>query len=173
MYGVYQLILLLSVTLLPCSAVAYGQMASRVTVDQLSRPLTSASASPQPVSSSSRAATDPTGLKASAQSAPAEPTAEVVDACRRERIRGRQVEGTECAAILAVVNSQPPQPSGEGVLLQMFGQRANVTGGEANASAATTDADAVARQLSTGDPQGSGAAGAIMRRDAPPPNAPR
>lgn len=164
---------LAGVTLLCWSAASHGQVSSRVIVDQLSRPLTSASASPQPVSSSSREA-GRGGLRTGAQGASTAPAPEVVEACREAGLRGGQVKGVDCAAILQAADAQLSQPSGEGTLLQMFGQRANVTGAQANRPVAGTDADAVARQLSSGDPQGNGAAGvAIRNRDAPPPSRPR
>ena len=80
----------------------------------------------------------------------------------------------DCRAILQQADAQASQPSGEGVLLELFGQRANITGPDTSATAESVDADAVARQLSTGNAQGNGAGEiAARRRDAPPPNRPR
>ena len=143
-------------------------------MDQLSKPLGAATAVPQPVSSSSREGSGATALRAR-QGAPAAPAPELVEACREASLRGARVEGIDCAAVLQQADAPVSQPSGEGVLLQMFGQRANVTTPDATASAATVNADAVARQLSTGNTQGNGAAEIAVRqqRDAPPPNRPR
>ena len=122
---------------------------------------------PPPVSASSREGTGSTALRA-ASAAP-----EVIQACRDAGLKGTRIEGVDCAAILQQADARASQPSGEGALLQMFGQRANVTG-VGNAPAATVDADAVARQLSTGNAQGAGAAEiAARQREAPPPDRPR
>jgi hypothetical protein len=99
----------------------------------------------------------------------------VVQACREAGLRGTQIEGVDCAAILQQAEARASEPSGEGALLQqIFGRRANVTGVGGNVPAASVDADAVARQLSTGNAQGAGAAEiAARQREAPPPNRPR
>jgi hypothetical protein len=155
-------------TLALIAAPVHGQPGSRVAVDQLSKPLGSATAVKPPVSASSREGTGSTALSA-ASAAP-----QVVQACREAGLRGTRIEGVDCAAILQQADARASQPSGEGALLQMFGQRANVTGVGNNVPAAGVDADAVARQLSTGNAQGAGAAEIASRqRQAPPPNRPR
>ena len=84
------------------------------------------------------------------------------------------MEGVDCGTVLQQAEAQGPRRSGEGNLLEMFGQRANVTGVGNNVPATGADADAVARQLSTGNTQGAGAAEiAARQREAPPPNRPR
>jgi len=154
-------------------SLAHAQLFSRVTIDQLSRPLGSASAVPPPVSASSREGTGSTALRAS-PAAPAAPAPEVVDACREAGLRGAQVAGVDCAAILQQADARAAQPSGEGALLQLFGQRANVTGVGNTQPTVSVDADAVARQLSTGNAQGANAGQiATRQREAPPPNRPR
>jgi hypothetical protein len=84
-----------------------------------------------------------------------------------------------CARVLEEARSQgqdqSAQPNGEGVLLEMLGQSASVTG-PAPAEQGSANADSVARQLSTGavpGASGNEAAGVVARRDAPPPNQPR
>jgi hypothetical protein len=150
------------------SAPLLAQPGSRVAIDQLSRPLGSASAVPPPVSASSREGTGSTALR------PAGAAPEVVQACRDAGLRGTQIKGVDCAAILQQAEALASQLSGEGTLLEMFGRRGNVTGVGGNVPAAGVDADAVARQLSTGNAQGAGAAEVAARqRDAPPPNRPR
>lgn len=138
-------------------------------VDQLSRPLGSAAAVPPPVSASSREGSGSTALRA-ANSAP-----EVVQACRQAALRGTPIDGVDCGAILQQADARAAEPTGEGALLQqIFGRRANVTGVGNNVPASGVDADAVARQLSTGNAQGAGAAEIANRqRQAPPPNRPR
>lgn len=109
------------------------------------------------------------------RAAPAAPAPEVVEACREAGLRGASVAGVDCGTILQQADAQASQPSGEGALLQqIFGRRANVTGVGGNVPGASVDADAVARQLSTGNAQGAGAAEIASRqREAPPPNRPR
>ena len=109
-----------------------------------------------------------------APAAPAAPAPEVVEACREAGLRGAALEGVDCGTILQQADAQASQPSGEGALLELFGQRANVTGVGNSVPAAGVDADAVARQLSTGNTQGAGAAEiAARQREAPPANRPR
>ena len=160
---------LASLALLCWSAPLLAQPGSRVAVDQLSRPLGSASAVPPPVSASSREGTGSTALR------PAGAAPEVVQSCREAGLRGTEIKGVDCAAILQQAEALASQPSGEGALLQqIFRRGANVTGVGGNAPAAGVDADAVARQLSTGNAQGAGAAEiAARQREAPPPNRPR
>ncbi len=142
-------------------------------MDQLSKPLGAATAVPQPVSASSREGSGNTALRAR-QGTPTAPAPEVVEACREASLRGARIEGIDCTAVLQQADTRASQPSGEGVLLNMVGQRANVTTPDANASAGNVNADSVARQLSTGNTQGNGAAEiAVRQREAPPANRPR
>ena len=164
--------LLMCGTLLLWSVQAQGQISWRVAIDQLSRPHGAASAIPQPVSSSSRAAP---AVEGSGRSGPSE---ELVRACREAALRGVALQGADCAAILQSAEAQGPQASGEGTLLQMFGRNPNVSGGSSARGTGATGADAVARQLSTGDGQGAAASDAAAgvaarQRVAPPPRPPR
>jgi hypothetical protein len=150
---------------------AQGQVSWKIVVNQLSRPLLSPAPAPQPVSSSSREGSGSGALTANAGASAAAPP-EVIQACREAGLRGAGVAGVDCGAVLQAANARASQPSGEGVLLGLTGQRANNAAPDANRSAATVDADAVARQLSTGNAQGN--SGEIIRsREAPPPNRPR
>jgi hypothetical protein len=83
------------------------------------------------------------------------------------------LNGVDCAAILQSADARASQPSGEGALLGMTGQRVNNAAQDTGRSAATVDADAVARQLSTGNAQGTAAGEIVRSREAPPPNRPR
>jgi hypothetical protein len=80
------------------------------------------------------------------------------------------------AAMQALAKAQP-QATAESSLLELFGRNGNVTGTTDSGSRSTVNADAVARQLSTGDVQpasGDTAAGVAAReRGAPPANQPR
>jgi len=88
-------------------------------------------------------------------------------------LRGAGVEGADCGAVLQAVDARASQPSGEGVLLGLTGQRTNNAAPDTGRSGATVDADAVARQLSTGNAQGNSAGEIVRNREAPPANRPR
>ena len=110
-------------------------------------------------------------------SAPAIPP-ETIEACRKAQAEDRAPPpGLDCVAALQPAAAAAPDRSAEGSLLELFGQRADITGPPTTQNGGTVDADAVARQLSTGDVQagaGSGVAAVIGReRAAPPPNPPR
>lgn len=151
---------------------------SPVTVDQISKPRATVAPIPQPVASSSRAIPGSAGAEALAtpRRGDGAPASQLVEICREAGLRGASPEGLNCAAILEEAATQAPRPTGEGALLQLFGQRANVTG-PAPAEQGAADADAVARQLSSGAVQGasgSQAAGVVARqREAPPASRPR
>ena len=103
---------------------------------------------------------------------------EVVEACRRAQAEDRRApEGVNCLAAIESLGQAQAQPTAEAALLPLFGQNSNVTGAPPGQAGGSADAEAVARQLSTGDVQPGGASGvaAIIGRDraAPPPNAPR
>jgi hypothetical protein len=80
------------------------------------------------------------------------------------------------AAMQALAEPQPAATA-ESSLLELFGQRGDVTGTAESGSRSSANADQVARQLSTGDVQpssGTVAAGVAAReRGAPPANPPR
>ena len=103
---------------------------------------------------------------------------EVIEACRAAQAEDRPPpKGVDCMGAMQALAEAQPHSTAESSLLELFGQRGNVTGA-ANARAnSSANADAVARQLSTGDVQPSSAdsaAGAVARgRGAPPANPPR
>lgn len=77
------------------------------------------------------------------------------------------------AAMQALAQASAPSTA-ESSLLELFGQRGNVTGAPEVQSSASTNADTVARQVSTGEVQGNGAAAIVAReRASPPPSSPR
>jgi hypothetical protein len=103
---------------------------------------------------------------------------EVIEACRQAQAEDRPApEGVNCLAAAEALGQAPAQLTAEAALLPLFGQNSNVTGAPAEQVAGSTNADAVARQLSTGDVQAGGANGAAAAigrdRAAPPPNSPR
>lgn len=103
---------------------------------------------------------------------------EVIEACRKAQAEDRPApEGVDCLAAAEALGQAPAQTTAEAALLPLFGQNSNVTGAPAGPVAGSADADAVARQLSTGGVQAGGANGAAAiigrERAAPPPNAPR
>jgi hypothetical protein len=156
---------------------AYAQATSAVSVDQISRGRTTVAPIPQPVASSSRAALGSDGRLAEGGSRDASvgPAPQLVEICRDAALRGGNPEGLDCRRILQEAEDQTVQPNGEGVLLEMLGQSANVTGA-GRVEQSSGDADSVARQLSTGAVPGSSAneaAGIVARRDAPPAGQPR
>lgn len=157
--------------LLSWSIPAQGQVSWKVVVNQLSRPLLSPAPAPQPVSSSSREGSGRGALTANPGSSA--PPPELVQACREAGLRGAGVEGADCGAVLQAVDARASQPSGEGVLLGLTGQRTNNAAPDTGRSGATVDADAVARQLSTGNAQGNSAGEIVRNREAPPANRPR
>lgn len=102
---------------------------------------------------------------------------EIVEACRKAREEDRPApDGIDCLAVAQALGEAPPATA-EGSLLQLFGQSGNVTGAPAAQAGGSVNADAVARQLSTGEVQGGSADGAAAivgrERAAPPPNSPR
>ena len=103
---------------------------------------------------------------------------EIVEACRRAQAEDRPApEGIDCLAAAQALGEVANAVTAESALLPLFGQQGNVTGAQAAQTGPSVDADAVARQLSTGDVQantGNGAAAVIGReRVSPPPNNPR
>jgi hypothetical protein len=103
---------------------------------------------------------------------------EIVEACRKAQAEDRRApEGIDCLAVAQALAQSPNAVTAEAALLPLFGQQGNVTGAQATQTRPSVDADAVARQLSTGDVQtttGNGAAAVIGReRVSPPPNNPR
>jgi hypothetical protein len=118
------------------------------------------------------------GESSSANSQVAAPPAvppEVVEACRAALAEDRAPPpDVDCAVALRTADAAPA-PDAEGSLMALFGIRGVNTGAPATAQAGNSvDADNVARQLSSGDVQGSGAAAIVAReRAAPPPSSPR
>jgi hypothetical protein len=102
---------------------------------------------------------------------------EVIEACRQAQAEDRRPpEGIDCMAAMQAA-AAAPAATAEGSLLQLFGQSANVTGPPSSQAGGSVNADAVARQLSTGDFQPGSADGAAAvagrERAAPAPNSPR
>ena len=118
----------------------------------------------------------------SAQEAPRERAAqavppEIVEACRKAQAEDRRApDGVDCLAVAQALAQAAPVTA-EGALLPLFGQSSNVTGAPAVQGNPFANADAVARQLATGDIQAGAANGAAAiagrERAAPPPNSPR
>ncbi len=149
---------------------AYAQRAA-IAVEQISpRAAASASARIAPVrgTKSSNSAEEAPRERAARTVAP-----EIVEACRQAQAEDRPApNGVDC---LAVAQASPaPTVTAEAALLPLVGQAGNVTGAPDVQSGAFANADAVARQLSTGDIQAGAANGAAAiagrERGAPPPN---
>lgn len=145
-------------------------------VDQISpRSAAAAVARVAPVrgaKSSSRVAETPREGGTKASVAP-----EVVEACRKARAEDRSaVNGIDCLTVVQP-DTQARAVTAEAALLPLFGQNGDITGVQATQTTPSVNADAVARQLSTGDVQAgvaNGAAAVVGReRGAPPPNSPR
>jgi hypothetical protein len=120
------------------------------------------------------------GKEVAREAVPAAVSQQVVDACIKAQTEDRVApEGVDCAtALRRTAPAAPTAASAEGSLLELFGQRADITGSPVTSEVGSANADAVARQLSSGDVQamtGSGAAGAVGRdrAGAPPTTSPR
>jgi hypothetical protein len=103
---------------------------------------------------------------------------EVIAACRAAQAEDRPPpDGIDCIAALQALAQAAAPTTAEGQLLELFGQRGNVTGPTNLQADSSANADAAARQLATGnvDPiAGNGAAAIVGRqRAAPPPTSPR
>lgn len=119
-----------------------------------------------------------TGSSSSAQERFAAPVVppEIIEACRAAQAGDRPPpDGIDCmAAMQALAAAQAPS-NAETTLLDLFGMRSNVTSTSTVQPVDSSNADAAARQLATGDVQtgtSSGAAAIVARdRGAPPPSA--
>jgi hypothetical protein len=103
---------------------------------------------------------------------------QVIAACRAAQAEDRPPpDGVDCIAALQALAQAAAPITAEGQLLELFGQRGNVTGSTTLQADSSASADAAARQLATGnvDPvAGNGAAAIVGRqRVAPPPTSPR
>ena len=102
-------------------------------------------------------------------------TQQMIDICRDAQSGGVAPEGVDCGAVLRAMAQAVAETTAEGSLLTILGQNRTVTVANTQ-QGGLVDADAVARQLSTGDIQDTssmGAAGVVLRQQsAPPPTAP-
>lgn len=177
------MISLLAFTLASLGQSAQAQVLGAATVDQVAggprgeRPVTAspdiARVAPVRGKGSSSSAQEPVRQSAAPRISP-----EVVEACRAAQEQDRPApDGVDCiAALQAAAEAQQSGSTAESSLLQMFGQGGNMTGGANQRSRSSANADAVARQLSTGDVQpssGDAAAGVIARERGAPANPPR
>ncbi len=153
---------------------AYAQRAA-VAVEQISpRATASATARIAPVrgAKSSNSAGEVPREGAARTVAP-----EIIEACRQAQAEDRPApNGIDCLAVAQALPQAGPATA-EAALLPLVGQAGNVTGAPNVQPGGSANADAVARQLSTGDIQAGAANGAAAiagrERAAPPPNSPR
>ncbi len=122
--------------------------------------------SPQqtPPNSQQRAAT---GQPAAIASVPQE----VIEACEGPESDRAAANGVDCAALLQALNEARRPPSAEQALLSALRPAGAAGAGASQRSGRSTNADDVARQLSTGDVQSPGATeaiGAIRQQGAGP-----
>lgn len=101
---------------------------------------------------------------------------EDVESCREAELgTGAAPDGVDCAAILKQVAEARLAASAEGSLLSLLGQNNSVTTRPSSSRNGSVDADAVARELSSGDIQAGStsmeAAGIVARQrgTTPPP----
>ena len=155
------------------SASVAAQSNRSATVDQIPSASSSSTVRVQPVSgASSSSSAQPE--RPVAESMPSAPN-ELVEACRAAQNEDRPgPEGVDCVAVLQTPDAVEPGLTAEGSLLELFGQRSNVTGSAGNSVSTATSADAVARQISTGDFQAGSEAAAVAAREraAPPSDSP-
>jgi hypothetical protein len=180
------LLSLLAFTLAPLGQSAQAQAGGAATVDQIP----SRSAVPRDVRPGTAApdivrvapvrgkGSSSSVQEAEGQKVPPRVSPEVVEACRAAQAEDRPPpEGVDClAAIQASAEAEQNAATAESSLLQLFGQSGDVTGARNQRSGASVNADAVARQLSTGEVQpssGGTAAGVIARERGAPSNPPR
>ena len=156
-------------------AQATAQSGRAVRVDQIgtARPAASTPGAEQvtvPAVRTRRGATSSAGTGNSEELQPARTAAAAphqIEACRNAQITGVRVEGLNCTAIMR--QETPAAAGGEGTLLELFGQAGSLSGLSPDAAPVeAVDADAVARQLATGNAQDGTAAGAVVQDRAPP-----
>ncbi|MDP9414632.1 MAG: hypothetical protein M3Q08_11210 [Pseudomonadota bacterium] len=164
-----------AVALLALGAHGAGAQRGAVAIEQITpRPPASAAARVAPVRG---AKSSNSGQEAPRERAAQVVAPEIVEACRKAQAEDRPApNGVDCLAVAQALG-QDTSVSAEGALLPLFGQAGNVTGAPAVQGGPFANADAVARQLATGDIQAGAANGAAAiagrERAAPPPNSPR
>lgn len=176
---------LLAFTLAPLGQSAQAQADGAATVDQIPHRSAGSAATRPGAAPPDIARVAPVRGRGSSSSAkepvrqgtPPRVAPEVVQACRAAQAQDRPPpKGVDClGALQAAAEPQEVESTAESSLLQMFGRRGNVTGGGDQRSRSSVNADAVARQLSTGDVQpssGDAAAGVVARERGAPANPP-
>jgi hypothetical protein len=156
----------------PPAAVAEAQPRSAIAVDQI--PVRSGSAQVNMAPVRGRSSSASSQENANVPNVPPE----VIAACRAAQAEDRPPpNGINCIAALQALSQAAAPRTAEGQLLELFGQRGNITQSTSLQPDVSANADAAARQLATGnvDPVGGNGAAVIVgrQRAAPPPTAPR
>jgi hypothetical protein len=156
----------------PPAAVAEAQPRSAIAVDQI--PVRSGSAQVNMAPVRGRSSSASSQENANVPNVPPE----VIAACRAAQAEDRPPpNGINCIAALQALSQAAAPRTAEGQLLELFGQRGNITQSTSLQSDVSANADAAARQLATGnvDPVGGNGAAVIVgrQRAAPPPTSPR
>ena len=168
----HALLLTLLIAFVSAPGSAHAQAGSPIAVQQIPsfRAVTSAGAA------TSVAAVHAANSPANAKEAVAVPavSAATLEACRAAQVEDRAApKGIDCIAAMQARAQAPQPPTAEGVLLQLLGQRADLTGAFSANVIGSTNADVAARQLATGDvqPDSVGGAAAVIARQriAPTP----
>jgi hypothetical protein len=94
------------------------------------------------------------------------PTADEIELCRSAQLGGAPPEGVDCQTVLQFA---PPElrPTAESTLLMLLGEPGSVTRPGLAMEASGSNADIVARQISTGSFDGNAAGIAARERGAP------
>lgn len=95
-----------------------------------------------------------------------------IEACRRKELGHTAPEGVDCKQVMEIVNADARR-SAEGALLGLLGEKADVTRGASARQTISSDANAVARDISNGVSSGDAAAVAAHQRGTTPTTSPR
>lgn len=95
-----------------------------------------------------------------------------VEGCRRVELGEKAPEGVDCVQVMQIVNADA-RKSAEGALLGLLGEKSDVARGASARPTVSSDADAVARDISNGVATGDAAAVAAHQRGTPAGSSPR
>jgi hypothetical protein len=165
--------LLAAVAIAALALPVVGQVSTRTVVEQIPQPRAGPAVPQQvPAAQSSRSA-EP-ALRGDVLGAATELPPKSIEICIQAALRGVSSVGLDCDLILEQTRTNAPRPSAESALVGGRGEQVEAPNARLeNGASRLPSADAVARQLATGEVQGTGNAAGILARGAPPPGGPR
>jgi hypothetical protein len=167
---------ILALAVLPSTVAA---QTSLISVPQVARSIGPVDATaPENIDAGRARSTQSDGTLKASSPAPPLLSRENVLACRRAQLGTPLPENVNCDQVMRRLAELSAERSAEGTLLNMLGERNTVTRPGSIARESGLNPDAIARQLSSGDVQGTGsnsdaAAIAVRQRSAPPSGSPR